>query len=178
MNIPNQLSLLRIALVPVFMIFLGMEGDTNRLIALAIFIVASLTDALDGHIARKYNLITKMGKLLDPLADKVLVTAALVGLVALGKIPAWIVVLILAREFIVSIFRALAASDGIVIAASIWGKFKTISQMIAIVLLLLNNYPFSLMNLPMDQIVLYIATALTLISGIDYIYKNRRILEE
>ncbi len=178
MNLANQLTILRVIMVPFFMFFLMQETPQSRIIALVLFCVASLTDMLDGYIARNFNQITKLGKLLDPLADKILVTSALVCLVGLQQIPAWIVVLILAREFVVSIFRAIAATDGIVIAASVWGKLKTISQMAAIIIILLNNYPFSLMAIPMDQIVLYIAAILTLISGVDYIYNNRTLLKE
>lgn len=178
MNLANQLTIVRVLLVPVFMYYLMQDTPSTRIIALVLFVVASLTDMLDGYVARNYNQITKLGKLLDPLADKILVTAALVCLVGLNQIPAWIVVLILAREFIVSIFRAIAASDGIVIAASVWGKLKTISQMAAIILILLNNFPFQALHIPMDQIVLYLAALLTLISGIDYIYKNRSLLKE
>lgn len=178
MNLANQLTIVRVLMVPVFMYYVLQNTPGTRIIALVLFIVASLTDMLDGYIARNYNQITKLGKLMDPLADKILVTAALVCLVDLHLIPAWIVILILAREFIVSIFRAMAASDGIIIAASIWGKLKTISQMVAIVLVLLNNFPFSYVSIPMDQIALYVAALLTLISGVDYIYKNRALLKE
>lgn len=178
MNLANQLTILRVICVPFFMFFLLTDGPNFRLIAVILFIAASLTDLLDGYIARHYNQITKLGKLMDPLADKILVTAALVCLVSLGQIPAWIVVLILAREFIVSIFRTMAASDGIIIAASIWGKLKTISQMIAIVLLLANNFPFSLIHIQVDIFVLYLSALLTLISGVDYIYQNRALLKE
>ncbi|MBN2897910.1 MAG: CDP-diacylglycerol--glycerol-3-phosphate 3-phosphatidyltransferase, partial [Clostridia bacterium] len=150
-------------------------GDT---IALVVFVIASLTDFLDGYIARSRNLVTNFGKFIDPLADKLLVTAAFLCFIQLGEVSAWVVFVILAREFIVSIFRAIAAADGKVIAASIYGKFKTVTQMIAIIILLLNNYPFSLWNVPMDMIMVYIATAMTLISGLDYIVKNKEVLME
>lgn len=178
MNLANQLTMLRLLLVPVFMVLLAMDTPTTRWAAFGIFIFASLTDYFDGWIARKYNQITKFGKLMDPLADKVLVTAALVGLVELGEIPAWIVVLILAREFIISIFRALAASSGLVIAASYWAKIKTTMQMIAILLLLANNYPASLIDVPLDMITLYIAALLTVVSGAEYLIKNKDVLKE
>ncbi|MBQ4339728.1 MAG: CDP-diacylglycerol--glycerol-3-phosphate 3-phosphatidyltransferase, partial [Firmicutes bacterium] len=139
MNLPNKLTILRMVLIPVFMIFLMMGFSY---VAAVIFIVASLTDALDGHIARKYNLITNFGKIMDPLADKLLVTAALLCLVQLGHVAAWMVFVILAREFLIVSLRAVAASQGIVIAASKWGKLKTISQMAAVILLLLENWPF------------------------------------
>ena len=174
MNIANQLTILRIALVPVFLYFL-LAGQSN--IAAGVFVFASLTDFLDGYLARKLNLITNLGKFMDPLADKILVMAAFVGLVEIGSVSSWAVVIILSREFIVSIFRAVAAAEGIVIAASWWGKLKTNSQMLAIVLLLFNNYPFANWNVPMDQIVLWIAVALTIISGIDYIWRNKQVLK-
>jgi CDP-diacylglycerol--glycerol-3-phosphate 3-phosphatidyltransferase len=176
MNLANQLTLLRILLIPVFMFFLLTEGPNFEIYATIIFIVASLTDFLDGYIARSRNLVTNFGKFADPLADKLLVTAALVSFIEIGKIQAWVVMIILAREFIVSIFRAVAASNGIVIAASAWGKAKTISQMIAIILLLMNNYPFESMGIPADTIMVYIAVALTIISGADYIVKNKQVL--
>lgn len=176
MNLANQLTLLRVILVPGFMYFLLLGTDIGRFIALGIFIVASITDFLDGYIARKYNMITKIGKFMDPLADKLLVTAALICFVQMGEISAWVVVIILSREFIVSIFRAVAAADGIVIAASMWGKYKTVSQIIMIILILINNYPFSLINIPMDVIFVWIATFMTVISGVDYIVKNKQVL--
>lgn len=178
MNVPNQLTLLRILLVPFFMFFLLSGMPNGQMIAFVIFIVASLTDWADGYIARKQNLVTKFGQFMDPLADKLLVTAALVAFVEVGKLASWIVVIIIAREFIISIFRAIAASEGIVIAASKWGKFKTVSQMIMIILILLNNWPFAYIGVPADQIFVWISVAMTLISGYDYINKNRSVLAE
>ncbi|MGX8794488.1 CDP-diacylglycerol--glycerol-3-phosphate 3-phosphatidyltransferase [Fusibacter sp. JL298sf-3] len=175
MNIANQLTILRILLIPFFIYFL-LEGQ--MVVAAPIFIIASLTDSLDGYLARKYNLITNFGKFMDPLADKLLVTSALIGFVQLGKLSAWVVIIILSREFIVSIFRAIAASEGIVIAASWWGKAKTISQMVMVILLLIDNIPFAWVNIPMDQIFIYLATALTVISGADYIIKNKAVLTQ
>lgn len=173
MNIANQLTILRIILIPFFIYFL-LAG--NMWLAAPLFIIASLTDFLDGFLARKYNLVTNFGKLMDPLADKLLVTSALVGFVELGKLSSWVVIIILSREFIVSIFRAIAASEGVVIAASWWGKSKTISQMVMVILLLINNIPFTWINFPMDRIFIYIATILTIISGADYIIKNKSVL--
>ncbi len=178
MNLPNQLTLLRVILIPVFMFFLLQETASGDRIALVIFVIASFTDFLDGYIARARNLVTNFGKFIDPLADKLLVTAAFLCFIQLGKVSSWVVFIILAREFIVSIFRAIAAADGIVIAASIYGKLKTISQMIAIIILLMNNYPFSQWNIPMDMIMVYVATGLTLVSGLDYIIKNKEVLTE
>lgn len=178
MNLPNQLTLLRVILIPVFMFFLLQQTESGDKLALVIFVIASATDFLDGYIARLRNLVTNFGKFIDPLADKLLVTAAFLCFIQLGRVSSWVVFVILAREFIVSIFRAIAAADGKVIAASIYGKFKTVSQMIAIIILLMNNYPFSQWNIPMDTIMIYIATALTLISGLDYIVKNKEVLAE
>lgn len=175
MNIANKLTLLRIVMIPVFM-FLLLEGLSFW--AFVVFALASLTDFLDGYLARKYNLITNFGKFMDPLADKLLITSALICFVQLGMINAWVVVIILSREFIVSIFRAIAAAEGIVIAASWWGKAKTISQMFMVIVLLLGNFPFHLINLPVDQILVVLATVLTIISGYDYIVKNKQVLKD
>lgn len=176
MNLANKITLLRVLLVPVFVVVYYLEIPYSNYLAAAIFIIASLTDALDGHIARTRNLITNFGKFADPLADKVLAAAALIVLVGAGKVPAWIVIVIIAREFAISGFRIIAASEGITIAASKWGKAKTISQLTAIILLLMNNFPFSQIRIPMDIIMLYIALILTIISGADYIMKNSHIL--
>lgn len=175
MNIANQLTILRILFIPFFIFFLLKE---QLIIAFILFALASFTDFLDGYLARKYKLITNFGKFMDPLADKLLVTSALIGFVELGVLNSWVVIIILSREFIVSIFRAIAAAEGIVIAASWWGKAKTISQMIMIIVLLLNNYPFEYLGIPMDQILIYVATALTVVSGYDYIVKNKQVLKE
>lgn len=178
MNLANQLTFLRVLLVPGFMALLLSDLPYGRIGALGVFVVASITDFFDGYVARKYDLVTKFGKFLDPLADKLLVTAALICFVQLREVSSWVVVIILSREFIVSIFRAVAAADGIVIAASMWGKYKTVSQMAMIILILLNNYPFSGMNIPMATIFVWIATAMTVISGVDYIVKNKQVLME
>ena len=140
MNLPNKLTLFRVILIPFFVFFLlapYFEGYGNY-VAVVIFIVASITDFLDGKIARKYNLVTNFGKFMDPLADKLLVSSALISLIALNKIPAWIVIVIIAREFIISGFRLVAADNGVVIAASYWGKFKTAFQMVTVIVLILN----------------------------------------
>lgn len=178
MNIANKITISRIFMVPLFMVLLLSDIPYGRPLALAVFVIASATDWLDGYLARKYHLISKFGQFMDPLADKILVMAALIGFVELGDLPSWVVVLILARELLISIFRAVAASEGIVIAASKWGKYKTVSQMIMIILLLLDNYPFSALGIPMDWIFVWLAVALTLISGGDYIYKNKAVLAE
>jgi CDP-diacylglycerol--glycerol-3-phosphate 3-phosphatidyltransferase len=174
MNIANKLTILRIIMIPFFMYTL-LNGQLT--LALILFAIASFTDFLDGYLARSMNLVTNFGKFMDPLADKLLVTSALIGFVELGRLSSWVVLIIISREFIVSIFRAIAASSGIVIAASWWGKSKTISQMIMIIIMLLDNYPFSLMSIPMDTIFIVIATALTIISGADYIIKNKQVLK-
>lgn len=175
MNLPNKLTILRTIMIPVFLIFLyipglGMTGDV---LAAAIFVLASFTDLLDGKIARKYNLVTNFGKFMDPLADKLLVCSALIALVDLNRIPAWVVIIIIAREFIISGFRLIASDNGVVIAASYWGKFKTTFQMIMIILLILNiDYPY--INI-INMVIMYIALALTIISLLDYIIKNYKV---
>lgn len=177
MNLPNKLTLLRIVLIPFFVLFLLLPAKTNvlRYISLAIFIIASLTDTADGYIARKYNLVTNFGKFMDPLADKLLVCAAMICLVAKGELAAWIVIIIMSREFIISGFRLVASDAGIVIAASYWGKFKTVFQMAMIILLLLNlDGVFKTITL----VVTYIALILTIVSLVDYLKKNWHVLAE
>ena len=178
MNLPNKLTILRTLMIPVFLFFLLTDcaGDYSKWIAVVVFILASLTDFLDGHIARKYNLVTNFGKFMDPLADKLLVCSALIALVDLERIAAWIVIIIIAREFIISGFRLVASDNGVVIAASYWGKFKTAFQMITIIMLVLNlNVPF--MNI-INTILIYISLGLTVISLIDYIAKNYKVFLE
>ncbi|MEF9918184.1 MAG: CDP-diacylglycerol--glycerol-3-phosphate 3-phosphatidyltransferase, partial [Eubacterium sp.] len=170
MNLPNKITMARIIMIPFFIIALLVDFPYHQPIAVVIFIVAAASDAVDGHIARSRNLITDFGKFMDPLADKLLVCSALICLVELRLIPSWVVIIIIAREFAITGLRTLAASDGIVIAASKWGKAKTMSQMIAIVALLLVNWP--LLYFPalliFGNIMIYVALILTLISGIDY----------
>jgi CDP-diacylglycerol--glycerol-3-phosphate 3-phosphatidyltransferase len=175
MNLANRLTLLRIVLVPVFMVFLLNKITYGEYLAAGVFILAALTDSLDGYIARKHNQITKLGKLMDPIADKLLITAALISLVQMDKLSAWIAMVIIAREFVVTGLRSIAASEGQVIAASVWGKLKTISQVVAVVAIILNNFPFSLINIPFDQIAIWVAVTLTLVSMTDYLYKSRKI---
>lgn len=179
MNLPNKLTLLRVIMIPIFVVVLLsslVPAPLNRYIAVVIFILASFTDYLDGHIARKYNLVTNFGKFMDPLADKLLVCSALIALADLGKLAGWIVIVIIAREFIISGFRLVASDNGVVIAASYWGKFKTTFQMIMIILLVLD-LPFKYMNI-INMAVVYIALALTVISLIDYIAKNYKVFIE
>lgn len=180
MNLPNKLTIFRVILIPFFVFFLlapYFEGYGNY-IALAIFVVASLTDMLDGKIARKCNLITDFGKFMDPLADKLLVCSALICLIELDLLPAWIVLIIIAREFIISGFRLIASDNGIVIAASYWGKFKTVFQMIMVIVLIFNQYLCNPILNVLGLILIVIATALTVISLIDYVWKNRNVLKE
>lgn len=186
MNLPNKLTMFRVILIPFFVFFLLADiglGPIAPVIALVIFIVASLTDLLDGKIARKYNLVTNFGKFMDPLADKLLVCSALICLVELEKAASWIVIVIIAREFIISGFRLIAAEHQIVIAASMWGKFKTTFQMAAIILLILScawTLTIGTVNViyVLGQVVLYVALVLTIISLIDYLMKNRAVLSE
>lgn len=177
MNLPNKLTLLRCFMIPFFVFFLLAEGGANRtfrMIALVLFIVASLTDLLDGKIARKYNLVTNFGKFMDPLADKLLVCSALICLIELGQLPAWMVTVIIAREFIISGFRLVASDNGVVIAASYWGKFKTTFQMIAVILLILDIPALSMIT----TLCVWISLALTIISLVDYIAKNHKVITE
>ena len=184
MNLPNKLTVMRMILIPFFVFFMlapYFEGYGNY-IATAIFIIASLTDMLDGKIARKYNLVTDFGKFMDPLADKLLVCSAMICLIEKGQLAAWIVIIIIAREFIISGFRLVAADNGIVIAASYWGKFKTNFQMFAIILLMLNlgeNFPAYAGGIHIvEQILVYIALILTIVSLVDYLAKNIDVLKE
>ena len=178
MNLPNKLTLMRIILVPFFVLALLVAPDnfTCRIIAEVIFIVASLTDLLDGKIARKYDLVTNFGKFMDPLADKLLVCSGLICLVGLSLLPAWICIIIIAREFIISGFRLIASDNGVVIAASYWGKFKTVFQMLMIIVKIIQgqNPVLSLLG----DILMWIALALTIVSLIDYIIKNKDVLKE
>ena len=163
--------------VPFFVFFLlwqNGENRTFRMIALALFIIASLTDLLDGKIARKYNLVTNFGKFMDPLADKLLVCSALICLIELNALPAWMVIVIISREFIISGFRLIASDNGVVIAASYWGKFKTTFQMVSVVLLILYIPALAFVT----TICVWIALLLTIVSLVDYIYKNHKILTE
>ena len=177
MNLPNKLTVLRICMIPFFVAALLYEGGASqnmRILADVLFIAASLTDLLDGKIARKYNLVTNFGKFMDPLADKLLVCSALICLIELGQLPAWVVIIIISREFIISGFRLVAADNGIVIAASYWGKFKTVFQMTAGILLIFNIPSLALLT----NIVLAVAVVLTVVSLADYIVKNRKVLTE
>ncbi|MEF9951211.1 MAG: CDP-diacylglycerol--glycerol-3-phosphate 3-phosphatidyltransferase [Clostridium sp.] len=168
MNLANKITTFRIILIPLFLVLIYCDFKYHTLVATSIFIFAAITDWLDGYIARSRNQVTKFGKFLDPLADKLMVIAALISLVELNRVDGWIVMVIIARELIITGLRAVAASDGIVIAASKWGKFKTVTQMVAVVA--------SLINFPYYNVLVIIALITTVISGVDYIIKNKQVL--
>lgn len=177
MNLPNKITMLRVCMIPIFLVFMLVPAISGgRYIAAAIFIVAALSDLLDGYLARKHNLVTNFGKFMDPLADKLLVSSALICLVELRQLPAWIVIVIIAREFIISGFRLIASDNGVVIAASWWGKIKTVVQMVMSIMLIIN-LDYSLINI-LEQIAVYLAAILTIISLIDYMIKNKNVLKE
>lgn len=180
MNLPNRLTVIRVLLIPLFLICFEISFPGHQLTALVIFAIASFTDFLDGYLARRDHLITDFGKFMDPLADKLLTASAFVCLTSIGYIPAWIVIVILAREFAITGLRTLAASDGIVMAAGIWGKWKTVTQMVSIILLLIYWIPQFKLQLiwTAGQIMVYIAGLLTLWSGIDYFMINKEIFKD
>ena len=202
MNLPNKLTILRILLIPIFMLIIvpipqwmvdasilsfinpqftavnNFINNYGNYVAALIFIIASSTDALDGYIARKTKQITKFGKFLDPIADKLLVTAALIALVERGDLSTWVAVIIIGREFMITGLRLVAASEGIVIAASSWGKIKTITQMVAIIAMLFKNYPIRwLFDFPFDGVIMFLAVVATIYSAYDYIVKNGKVID-
>jgi len=177
MNLPNKLTIFRVILIPFFVVFMLVPGISYaNIIACVIFCVASFTDFLDGYLARRDGLVTNFGKFMDPLADKLLVGAALICLIETGQLPAWVVVIIISREFIISGFRLIASDNGVVIAASYWGKFKTVSQMVMVILLILN------IQLPVFQILgtilIWVSVILTIVSLVDYVVKNKDVLKD
>lgn len=190
MNLPNKLTLSRIILIPVFILLLSIPFDwgtwdignttlpVSHFAAAILFIFASATDWVDGYYARKHNLVTNLGKFMDPLADKLLVSAALILLIEMGLAPAWVVIIIISREFAVTGLRLVAAGEGIVLAAGNLGKIKTATQMVAIAVLLLHNFPFSYLGFPFGTIMLYIALFFTILSGVDYFIKNWHVMGE
>lgn len=190
MNIPNRITLSRILLIPIFIVIMSVpfnwgEWDIgnsslpiSHFVGALLFIIASATDWIDGHYARKHNLVTNLGKFLDPLADKLLVSAALILLVEMGLAPAWVVIIIISREFAVTGLRLVAAGEGIVLAAGSMGKLKTATQMIAIAILLLHNFPFSFIGFPFGTVMLYIALFFTVLSGYDYFVKNWHVMRD
>ncbi len=188
MNLANKITLARIFLVPVVMFFLlvrynfgqlqfgGEVISVSEIIAAAVFILAAVTDGLDGYIARKKKLVTNLGKFLDPLADKLLISAALISLVSMQRLDAWVVIVIISREFAVTGLRLVAAAEGQVIAASMLGKIKTIAQIVAIVALIVDNFPFSSISFPFALISTWIAVIVTVLSGVDYFVKNYQVI--
>jgi len=187
-NLANRITLARIFLVPIIMFFLLAKIDFapikfenfsityNQIVAALIFIIAASTDGLDGYIARKNKLVTNLGKLLDPLADKLLVAAVLISLVEMGKLDAWIAIVIISREFAVTGLRQVALLEGKVLAASRWGKWKTGVQITMIIALLINNFPFALVGIPFDVAMTWVAAVITVYSGIDYFVKNKDLI--
>ena len=192
MNLPNKLTLSRVIMVPFFVVFMLLVPKYTyfKWIAFGIFVVASLTDLLDGKLARKYNLVTNFGKFMDPLADKLLVCSALIGMTSLSVIPAWITIVIIAREFIISGFRLIAAEQGVVIAAGIWGKLKTTFQMVmlCVQMMVMDYYifPGQAQAIPafyrvlmvIGIVTMYLALLLTIVSLVDYLLKNKGILKD
>ncbi|XID95058.1 CDP-diacylglycerol--glycerol-3-phosphate 3-phosphatidyltransferase [Paenibacillaceae bacterium WGS1546] len=188
MNLANRITLVRIFLVPIVTIFLLVRLDLghlvigeysisyNQLCALLLFIVAASTDGLDGYIARKRKIVTNLGKLLDPLADKLLMAAVLIALVEMGKLGAWVAIIIISREWAVTGLRQIALLDGAVLAASKWGKWKTAIQITMIIVLLLNNFPFNFIDLRIDLVVVWAAVIITVYSGVDYFLKNKNLI--
>ncbi|MBO7320127.1 MAG: CDP-diacylglycerol--glycerol-3-phosphate 3-phosphatidyltransferase [Clostridia bacterium] len=174
MNTANKLTIFRVILVPFFVLFMLCDiTDYSRLIALILFVVATITDHLDGAIARKYNMITSFGKFMDPIADKLLVSSALICLTSLGEMPAWAVIIIILREFAVSGIRLVAADNGAVIAAAGWGKAKTVAQMVMIIIFLLKIPQLYILS----QISLYTSIILTVVSMVDYLIKNKSVIK-
>ncbi|WP_239616929.1 CDP-diacylglycerol--glycerol-3-phosphate 3-phosphatidyltransferase [Cohnella mopanensis] len=188
MNLANRITLARIFLVPIVTIFLLVRLDLgsltigeysisyNQVCALLLFIIAASTDGLDGYIARKRKIVTNLGKLLDPLADKLLMAAVLIALVEMGKLGAWVAIVIISREWAVTGLRQVALLEGAVLAASKWGKWKTAVQITMIIVLLLNNFPFNFIDLRIDLVVVWAAVLITVYSGIDYFVKNKNLI--
>lgn len=180
MNTANKITMIRVILVPIFMVLLMIDNALCQYLSLGVFVLASVTDAIDGHIARKYNQVTTFGKFVDPLADKVLTTSAFLILMHYDRMSVWALMIVLVREFAVSGIRLVAAGDGKIVAASMWGKLKTVSQMIAIIvaILLLNtNTIIGIKSYIISDILIWISILFTLISGIDYIAKNWNLLK-
>ena len=177
MNLPNKLTVLRVLMIPFFVVFMitPLAEGNGKYIALALFCIASLTDMLDGKIARKYNLVTNFGKFMDPLADKLLVCSAMIALVGMNRLASWIAIIIIAREFIISGFRLIASDNGVVIAASYWGKFKTNFQMFMIIMLIIDLGTGTAVLI--ENILVYISLVLTIISLLDYLLKNKNVLK-
>jgi CDP-diacylglycerol--glycerol-3-phosphate 3-phosphatidyltransferase len=173
MNIPNKITVLRIVLVPIFVVLMLTRIPYGSTLAAVIFMIAALTDSLDGYLARKWKQVTKLGAILDPLADKLLITAALISLVELGRIPGWIAIVIIGREFAVTGLRVVKAEEGIIISSSKMSKFKTVSQITAVLIIMVQSIYHPLAAIPLGQWVMYFAVVITIISGIEYFYLNR-----
>ncbi|MBB6672842.1 CDP-diacylglycerol--glycerol-3-phosphate 3-phosphatidyltransferase [Cohnella nanjingensis] len=188
MNLANRITLVRIFLVPIMTFFLLIKLNVspltigsysisyNQVFALLLFIIAASTDGLDGYIARKHKIVTNLGKLLDPLADKLLMAAVLISLVEMGKLDAWVAIVIISREWAVTGLRQVALLEGVVLAASKWGKWKTAVQIAMIIVLLLNNFPFTYVHFPLDIIAVWAAAIITVYSGVDYFIKNKNLI--
>ena len=174
MNTPNKPTLLRIIMIPFFVVFMLVDfGPWSKWAALAIFVVASLTDTLDGYLARRDHLVTNFGKFMDPLADKLLVCSAMICMIELGRLPSWVVIVIIGREFVISGFRLIASDNGVVIAANYWGKIKTVCQMVMIIVLIADlGGGFVIL----EQILIYASLLLTVISLVTYLWQNRSVL--
>ncbi|MHB9094224.1 MAG: CDP-diacylglycerol--glycerol-3-phosphate 3-phosphatidyltransferase [Eubacteriales bacterium] len=177
MNLANRITLVRIVLVPVLLLILSIKINHGEYLAAAVFILAASTDGLDGYLARKRKEVTRLGKFMDPLADKLLVSAALISLVELREISAWVAFIIIGREFAVTGLRAIAAADGMVISASKLGKVKTVSQIVAIVFLFIHDFPFDLLNIPVGKFAMGVAVFFTIWSGLDYFRRARHLLK-
>jgi len=177
MNLANRITLLRIVLVPVFLLILSVKIKYGQFLAAGVFIIAASTDGLDGYLARKRKEVTKLGKFMDPLADKLMVSAALISLVELHIISAWVAFIIIGREFAVTGLRAIAAADGKVISASKLGKVKTVSQIIAIVFLFIHDFPFDVWKIPVGKFAMGVAVFFTIWSGLDYFRRARHVLK-
>ena len=174
MNTPNKLTLLRVILIPFFVVcMLAVNADWGKWAALAIFIIASLTDMLDGYLARRDNLVTNFGKFMDPLADKLLVCSAMICLVDMERIPSWVVIIIIGLEFVISVFRLIASDNGVVIAANYWGKIKTVCQMIMIIVVIAD---LGGVFVVVEQVLIYLSLILTVISLATYLWDNRKVL--
>jgi len=178
MNLPNRLTLTRLLLIPVFLLVASMKYHYADFIAAAVFVLGASTDGLDGYIARKNKQVTLLGKFMDPLADKILVSAALIVLVEMGRLSGWIAVVIISREFAVTGLRAIAAAEGVVISASSLGKIKTITQIVAIVAMFIRDFPFSLIHLPFGAIAMALAVVFTIWSGLDYFASTWKLLKK
>ncbi|MCL6634166.1 MAG: CDP-diacylglycerol--glycerol-3-phosphate 3-phosphatidyltransferase [Peptococcaceae bacterium] len=178
MNLPNKLTLVRLLLIPVFLFAASLKHQYAGYIAAAVFLLGAVTDGLDGYIARKRGQVTRLGKFMDPLADKILVSAALIALVDLNRLPGWVAVVIISREFAVTGLRAVAAAEGMVVPASTLGKVKTVTQIVAIAFMFAGDFPFNTINLPFGAVAMAVAVFFTIWSGLDYFLNTWRLLKK